>query len=425
MRTYPQATAGTPTSIEYDATTGRFSMTYTPNRAISQPTQIFVSPLTSPRGYDVKVTGGDRHEERLDRPGQGDDLEPPSWSGSHRRASGTGREHSARDARSLSDTPVGSGVFANARVGSSHTGIQRRTPWRAETLSSSRVEGFNGRAPASGNAVYPGNGQQQTGYDRPVAVGHGLGPGAPGGYDVQQVDQGRMTLDTVVQKTGITLGVVVLAAMATWFLTGDMDSMTQAQLNGLYGISLVGAIGGFALGHGELVQEGRQPRRWCWSTRVLQGVFVGAFSKALEVAFTEPGQEPGGLVIGAVVGTMAAVAGTLAAYKFFNIQVGTRFRKWVIAAGMGFLAVTLLDMVLGFFGAAIGFNGFGPLGLLMSVVGLGLGVLFLILDFDFVERGIAAGLPERESWRAAFGLTATIVFIYIEILRILAILRGD
>jgi uncharacterized YccA/Bax inhibitor family protein len=92
---------------------------------------------------------------------------------------------------------------------------------------------------------------------------------------------------------------------------------------------------------------------------------------------------------------------------------------------MGFLAVTMLDLVLGLFHSAIGFNGFGPLGLLMSVVGLGLGVLFLILDFDQVERGIAAGLPESESWRAAFGLTATIVFIYIEILRILAILRGN
>ena len=61
----------------------------------------------------------------------------------------------------------------------------------------------------------------------------------------------------------------------------------------------------------------------------------------------------------------------------------------------------------------------------MSVVGLGLGVLFLILDFDMVERGVAMGAPERESWRAAFALTATLVFIYIELLRILAILRGD
>jgi uncharacterized YccA/Bax inhibitor family protein len=61
----------------------------------------------------------------------------------------------------------------------------------------------------------------------------------------------------------------------------------------------------------------------------------------------------------------------------------------------------------------------------MSVVGLGLGVLMLILDFDFVERGIAAQLPEVESWLAAFGLTVTIIWIYIEILRILAILRGN
>ena len=283
-----------------------------------------------------------------------------------------------------------------------------------------RAEGFNGRTtgPAYGN-TYPGGAPQNAGYSDPSQWGTGA-PGAPG----TQVDQGRMTIDTVVQKTGITLAVVVLAAAATWFLTGDMDSMTQAQLNGLYGISLIGAIGGFALGMVNSFKKVVSPGL-VLVYAVLEGVFVGAFSKALEVMFTQPGQEPGGLVIGAVVGTMAAVAGTLAAYKFFNIQVGTKFRKWVIAAGMGFLAVTVLDMILGFFGAAIGFNGFGPLGLIMSVVGLGLGVLFLILDFDMVERGIAAGVPERESWRAAFGLTATIVFIYIEIIRILAILRGD
>jgi uncharacterized YccA/Bax inhibitor family protein len=231
-----------------------------------------------------------------------------------------------------------------------------------------------------------------------------------------------MTIDSVVQKTGITLGIVVLAAATTWFLTGNID--TQAQLNGLFGISMFGAIGGFALAMVNTFKRMISPGLVIVYA-VLQGIFVGAFSKALETLFADPDKGTGGLVIGAVVGTMAAVAGTLAAYKFFNIKVGSRFYKWVVAAGMGFLAVTLLDMVLGFFGNAIGFNGFGPLGLLMSVIGLGLGVLFLVLDFDQVERGIAAGLPERESWRAAFGLTATIVFIYIEILRILAILRGD
>ncbi len=151
---------------------------------------------------------------------------------------------------------------------------------------------------------------------------------------------------------------------------------------------------------------------------VAEGLFVGAMSKTFETVFD-------GIVVGAVVGTVAAVAGTLAAYKFFNIQVSDKFRKWVVAAMFGFVAVTLLDFVLSLFGTAIGFNGFGTLGLVMSVVGLGIGVLMLILDFDFVERGIAAGLPEQESWRAAFGLTVTIIWIYIEILRILAILRGS
>jgi len=126
-----------------------------------------------------------------------------------------------------------------------------------------------------------------------------------------------------------------------------------------------------------------------------------------------------------VAGTFAAVAGTLAAYKFFDIKVGQRFRTWVIGAMFGFVAVALLDVVLGFFGKSFGFNGFGTMGLVSSLIGLGLGVLMLILDFDFVERGIEAGLPERESWRAAFGLTVTIIWIYVELLRILAILRGD
>ena len=126
-----------------------------------------------------------------------------------------------------------------------------------------------------------------------------------------------------------------------------------------------------------------------------------------------------------MIGTLAAVAGTLAAYKFFDIQVGQKFRTWVVAAMFGFVAVSLLDFVLGFFGAASASTASAPMGLVSSLIGLGLGVLMLILDFDFVERGIAAGLPERESWRAAFGLTVTIIWIYIELLRILAILRGD
>lgn len=265
-----------------------------------------------------------------------------------------------------------------------------------------RVEGFNGK----GQTGYAGF--EEPAYGGPVThTGSGTG---------------RMTIDSVVQKTGVTLGVVVLAAAATWFLTGTIVEpnglVNEDVASRLYTLSIVGALGGFVLSMVNSFKKVVSPALVI-AYAAFQGVAIGAFSKVMETTFGD------GLVMGAVLGTMAAVAGTLTAYKVFNIQVGSTFRKWVIGMMFGFVAVTMLDVVLSFFDAEIGFNGFGGLGLLMSVVGLALGVLMLILDFDFVERGIAAGLPERESWRAAFGLTVTIVWIYIEILRILAILRGD
>ncbi len=279
-----------------------------------------------------------------------------------------------------------------------------------------RAEGFNGRADTNSRGSYPGGASQYAGYGDPSQWGTGT-PGA-----VTQVDQGRMTIDSVVQKTGISLGVVVLVAAITWVMTPEVTSATA--LSGLYTLALVGGLGGFVLAMVNSFKKVVSPALVI-AYAALEGVFVGAFSKVLEAQFASPDTGRGGLVIGAVVGTMAAVAGTLAAYKFFNIQVGAKFRMWVVGAMFGFVAVSMLDFVLAIFGSSFGFNGFGPMGMISSVIGLGLGVLMLILDFDFIERGIAAGLPERESWRAAFGLTVTIVWIYIELLRLLAIMRGD
>jgi uncharacterized YccA/Bax inhibitor family protein len=272
-----------------------------------------------------------------------------------------------------------------------------------------KAEGFNGRSttyPASGMS-YPAYGSQ-TAYDDPYRQS---GPGGP----VTTRSTGPITIDSVVQKTGLTLFVVVVAAAATWFLTPDPRIEAAGSL---YLLAMVGAFGGFALAMVNSFKRVISPALVI-AYAALEGIFVGAFSKVLEASFG------GGIVVGAVLGTMAAVAGTLAAYKFFNIRVTPTFRKWVIGAMLGFVALSLLDVVLSLFGSSFGFNGFGPMGLLSSVIGLGLGVLMLILDFDFVERAIAAGVPERESWRAAFGLTVTIIWIYIELLRILAILRGD
>jgi len=272
-----------------------------------------------------------------------------------------------------------------------------------------KAEGFNGRSttyPASG-MTYPAYGSQ-TAYDDPYRQGP----------PTTTRSTGPMTIDSVVQKTGLTLGLTILVAAATWVLTPELDS---AAANPIYLLAMVGALGGFALSMVNSFKRVVSPALVLLYA-ALEGLFVGAFSKIIDASF---GDGSGGIVVGAVAGTFAAVAGTLAAYKFFNIRVSPTFRKWTIAAMFGFVAVSLFDFVLGFFGASFGFNGFGGLGFISSLIGLGLGVLMLILDFDFVERGIAAGLPENESWRAAFGLTVTIIWIYIELLRILAILRGD
>ncbi len=273
-----------------------------------------------------------------------------------------------------------------------------------------KADGFNGqsRTAAASGMSYPAYGAPQPGtqsYD----------PYAQSGPVRTFDDRGPMTIDSVVQKTTMTLGLTVLVAAATWLLTPEISS---GAVGSLYLLAMVGALGGFALSMVNSFKRVVSPAL-VLAYAALEGLFIGAFSKVLEATFG------GGLVVGAVLGTMAAVGGTLAAYKFFNIRVTPTFRKWVVGAMLGFVALALLDVVLGLFGSSFGFNGFGPMGLLSSVIGLGLGVLMLILDFDFVERGIEARLPENESWRAAFGLTVTIIWIYIELLRILAILRGD
>jgi len=285
-----------------------------------------------------------------------------------------------------------------------------------------RAEGFNGKGNvnAYGNVTYPGSGQSYAGYGSPSTWSVGT-PGTPGtpGPTHTEAAQGPMTIDSVVQKTGITLAVVFVAAAATWLLTGDVaDRNAVMTLNGL---AMGGALVGFALAMVNSFKRVVSPAL-VLAYAAVEGVFIGGFSKVVAGYF---GGGDGGtsIVVGAVLGTVAAFAGTLAAYKFFNIQVGQKFRAWTIGLMFGFVGIAFLDFILSFFGASFGFNGFGGLGLISSVIGLGLGVLMLILDFDYVEKGIRAGLPERESWRAAFGLTVTIVWIYIELLRILAILN--
>jgi uncharacterized YccA/Bax inhibitor family protein len=270
---------------------------------------------------------------------------------------------------------------------------------------------------AYGNQTYAGNGQGHAGYGHAPQAGYGQQPYAdPYAQQQAPVDHDRMTIDSVVQKTGISLVVVIVFAALTWWLTGDITSPETAGT--LYGAIMIGSLGAFALSMVNSFKRVVSPAL-VLAFAALEGVALGALSKFFDGYFGD------GIVSQAVIGTFAAFAGTLAAYKFFNIKVGNKFRTFVVAAMFGMVGLGLLEMVLGFFSAQMGLFGFGGLGLLFAVAGLVLGVFMLVLDFDFVENGVAAGLPERESWRAAFAITVSLVWIYTNLLRILAIFSQD
>ena len=266
-------------------------------------------------------------------------------------------------------------------------------------------------------------------FNRPGANAYGnqtyadpstWGTGTPGqdqgfGYAPAQAES-RMTIDSVVQKTGMSLGMVIVFAGLTWLLTPNLETTTD--LGPLYAAVAIGSLGAFALSMVNSFKRVVSPAlvlAFC----ALEGVALGGISKVFDANFGD------GIVTQAVLGTFAAFAGTLAAYKVLNIKVGNKFRTFVMAAVFGMIGLSVLELVLSMFGNSFGMYGFGGIGLLFAVVGLVLGVFMLIMDFDFVEQGIANGLPERESWRAAFAMTVSLVWIYTNLLRILAIFNQD
>jgi uncharacterized YccA/Bax inhibitor family protein len=270
-----------------------------------------------------------------------------------------------------------------------------------------------------GNQTYTGNGAPMGGYGQSTDPSQ-WGVGTPGGPAQAPATTGPMTIDSVVQKTAISLAIVIVSAAVTWLLTGDITA-TEVPSSLVLALT-VGSLGAFALSMVNSFKRVVSPPlviAFC----VVEGVAIGAFSKFIDAVFVS--ESSGNLVVQAVIGTFAAFAGTLAAYKFFNIQVGTKFRKFVIGAVFGMIALSLMELVLSAFGSSFGLFGFGGLGILTAVAGLVLGVFMLILDFDFVEQGVANQIPEVESWRAAFAMTVSLVWIYTNLLRLLAIFNSD
>jgi len=255
----------------------------------------------------------------------------------------------------------------------------------------------------------------QTGYTDPAT----WSTGGPGGPAAPVAPTQPMTIDSVVQKTAISLAVVIVTAAITWVMSPSIDANTTqpADISGLIAVASLASLGAFVLSMVNSFKRVISPvfvLLFC----AFEGVALGGISKVFDMAYP-------GVVTSAVIGTFGAFAGTLAVYKFFNIKVGDKFRRMIFAAMIGMVAISLIEVVLSLFGAQLGLFEMGSLGLIFAVAGLALGVFMLVLDFDFVEQGIANGLPDREGWRAAFAMTVSLVWIYTNLLRILAIMRGD
>ena len=265
--------------------------------------------------------------------------------------------------------------------------------------------------------VQYGTGQQYPG--QPYAPGQypgaGYDPNAAQFQPQPPAPTSVMTIDDVITKSAITLGTVVLVAAVTMW--AFMQGILPVQL--LQPAMIVGALVSF--GVVLLVSFRRQIKPgFVLAYAVIEGVFLGAVSLMFELIYP-------GIVIPAVLGTFVAAGATLAAYKAFRIKVTNKFRKMVIIGTMAYAGVLLVNLVLSLFGVNLGIvsvtGQVSWIALLASAVGVGLAVFNLILDFDYIEQGIAARAPASESWRGAFGLTVTMVWLYMEILRILSYFR--
>lgn len=223
----------------------------------------------------------------------------------------------------------------------------------------------------------------------------------------------RMTLDDVVVRTAMTLGTLILVAAATW-VVADVPS---------YPILIGAALVGVGLGFFISLKHVTNPAVILGYAAV-EGVFIGMASKAITLVVSNfVGQDLGpSMVMQAVLGTLGAAAAMLAVYKLKIIRVTPKFTKFVIGATIGFFVAIMLNFVLSLFGVGFGASGLGPIGLVFAVIGAALACFNLLLDFEYISQGIAHGAPEKDSWFAAFGLTVTLVWLYIEILRIIAAL---
>ena len=217
----------------------------------------------------------------------------------------------------------------------------------------------------------------------------------------------------------MTLAVLSAVAVVSYFLVSQNLGLAMP-------FTLVGAFGGLALVLVATFGRKQDNPAIVLSYAALEGLFVGAISFVFANMISTGGP---GMIAQAIVGTIGVFFGMLVVYKTGAIRVTPKFTRFIVAAMFGALALMLLNLVLALFGVGggegFGLRSGGPLAIIFSLVVIGIAAFSFLIDFDAADQMVRAGAPEKAAWGIALGLTVTLVWLYVEILRLLSYFNQD
>jgi len=228
---------------------------------------------------------------------------------------------------------------------------------------------------------------------------------APTGYGRSSADQRSLTVDDVVTKTAITAAAALVAGVLT-------------ALSGLYILVLPAFLVGLVVALIIIFRQSSNPAL-VLTYSIAEGIALGGITGALEHA----GTRYAGIGAQAVIGTAGVFVGMLVVYKTGAVKVTPRFTKWLMGAMVGVLVLMLANFVGNLFGADLGLRSGGTIAIVFSLLCIGVAAFSLLLDFDQADQAIRVGAPARTAWYIAFGLMTALVWLYLEILRLLTYFR--
>ena len=232
-------------------------------------------------------------------------------------------------------------------------------------------------------------------------------------------DMRRMTYDDVIIRTAGMFAVILATGALSWSLVTSSDEATFSL--GAMAV-FAGAVGAFVLGLVNSFKREPSPAL-ILAYAAFEGLLLGGFSGIMEARYE-------GIVVQAVLATLATFGAMLAAYSFGGFRVQGRFRRVVVVATFGYMIFGLINFALMMTGMTTGAWGLRSLTIMGIPLGVPLGILavilasfFLAIDFESIENGVRNGLPQRYAWAGAFGLVVTLVWLYVEFLRLLSYFR--